>query len=236
MSNLNLFIIYDNQLHDKNLKSGWGFSCLVEYLDKKILFDTGDNSEKLSFNLSKLNINPQDIDVVVLSHNHSDHTGGLEAVISKNKKLALYFPESFPEDFREKIKARGAKPYPVTEMVNISPQIFAGPQMNGFGPKEIPLAVDLDKGICIITGCAHPGILKMVKTVKEKLKKDIYLVMGGFHLEFSLGTNKIIEGFKKMGVVKAAPCHCTGKKAINLFEQEFGKDFIRIGTGLKIEI
>ncbi len=223
-------------MHDRNLKSGCGFSCLVEYLDKKVLFDTGDDSGKLSFNLNVLNINPQDIDVVVLSHNHTDHTGGLQAVINKNKKLALYFPESFPEDFREKIKAIGAKPHPVDEMINISPKIFAGPQMDGFGPKEIPLAVESDKGICIITGSAHPGILKMVKTVKEKLKKDIYLVMGGFHLEFSLGTSKVVEGFKKMGVVKAAPCHCTGKKAISLFEQEFKENFIRIGTGLKLSL
>lgn len=160
----------------------------------------------------------------------------MEAIISRNKNVALYFPESFPENFRERIKAIGAKPHPVAEMVNISPQIFAGPQMNGFGPKEIPLVVQSDKGICIITGCAHPGILKMVKTVKEKLNKNIYLVMGGFHLEFSLGASKVVEGFKKMGVVKAAPCHCTGKRAISLFEQEFKENFIRIGTGLKLEV
>ncbi|UCH12188.1 MAG: MBL fold metallo-hydrolase [Candidatus Omnitrophota bacterium] len=233
---MNITITYVNQLHNKSLKSGWGFSCLIEYLDKKVLFDTGDSPEKLSFNLSILNINPKDINAVVLSHNHSDHTGGLEAVIDKNKNVALYFPKSFPKNFREKIKAIGAKPYPVTEMVNISPQIFAGPQMNGFGPKEIPLALQSDKGTCIITGCAHPGILKMVKTVKEKLNKNIYLVMGGFHLEFFLGTRRIVEGFRKIGVVKVAPCHCTGKRPINLFEDEFKKDFIRVGTGLKLEV
>ena len=51
-----LTIVYDNELHDKSLKSGHGFSCLVGYSGRKILFDTGDDPEKLSFNMEKLGI------------------------------------------------------------------------------------------------------------------------------------------------------------------------------------
>lgn len=229
-------IAYDNKLYDKNLKSGWGFSCLIEHLDKKVLFDTGDDSEKLSFNLKALNIDPEDIDTVVLSHNHWDHTGGLEAIIDKNSDAVFYFPEAFPNSFRQGLKERGVKSFPVNKMLNISEGIYAGPQINGFGPREIPLTVKTTKGLVIITGCAHPGISKMVKEVKRNLNKEIYLVLGGFHLGGSSGTNYIISELKRLEVQKVAPCHCTGEGAIRLFEESFKENFIRVGAGLKIKI
>lgn len=104
MDNTKITIVYDNQLHDKNLKSGWGFSCLVEHSGKKIIFDTGDNVEKLESNFKNLQINPQDFEAIVLSHNHWDHTGGLEAVLGKNKNCPLYFGKSFPGGFQNSLK------------------------------------------------------------------------------------------------------------------------------------
>jgi len=236
MDRVKLTVAYDNQLQNKSLKSGWGFSCLVEYRDKKLLFDTGDNPEKLSFNLDKLQINPQDIETVVLSHNHWDHTGGLQAILRENKNCKLYFGISYPAGFREKIESQGVNYVPVEDILSIYNGIFIGPEMDTFGPREIPLTLQTEKGLVIITGCAHPGILNIVRMVKELLNKDIYLVLGGFHLGFSLGLNAIMEGFKKTGVKKVAPCHCTGERAIGLFEEKFKDDFIRVGAGLKIEI
>ena len=54
MSATKLTVVYDNQLYERNLKCGWGFSSLVEHAEKRILFDTGDNAEKLLFNLNEL--------------------------------------------------------------------------------------------------------------------------------------------------------------------------------------
>jgi 7,8-dihydropterin-6-yl-methyl-4-(beta-D-ribofuranosyl)aminobenzene 5'-phosphate synthase len=227
-------IVYDNELHDKNLESGWGFSCLVEHRGKKILFDTGDDPRKLLSNLNDLKIDPLDFEAIVLSHNHWDHTGGLEALLNKNLKSTLYFGDSFPDTFKEEIKEKGIEFSPLSKIMSISKGIFAGPEMGGLGPREIPLTVQTDKGLVIITGCAHPGIAKMVREVKKNLGGEIYLVLGGFHLESSLAVSKIISELKKLGVKKAGPCHCTGKRAINLFEKEFGENFIRVGAGLKI--
>ena len=236
MDNVKITVTYDNQLHDKNLKSGWGFSCLVESPDKKILFDTGDNSEKLSFNLANLQINPQDFEAVVLSHNHWDHTGGLSAVLGKSKNCKLYFGKSYPNSFQEKMKSQRVNFILVKDLRSIAEDIFVGPEMGIFGLKEIPLTVQTDKGLVIITGCAHPGILTIVEKIKEELGKNIYLVLGGFHLGMSLGLKPIVEGFKKMEIEKVGPCHCTGERAISLFKEEFKEDFIRIGSGLTIEI
>jgi metal-dependent hydrolase (beta-lactamase superfamily II) len=70
-------IIYDNTAWDKNLKSDWGFSCLVEVFGKNILFDTGAKADILDYNMKQLKIDPLQIDEVFISHSHWDHTGGL---------------------------------------------------------------------------------------------------------------------------------------------------------------
>lgn len=229
-------IVYDNQLNDNNLKSGWGFSCLIDYSGRKILFDTGDNPEKLLFNLGYLGVNPQDFQAIVLSHNHWDHTGGLGAVLGKNKHCTLYFGKSYPGSFQEKLKNQRINFMLVSELRTISEGIFAGPEMGGLGLKEIPLTIQTEKGLVIITGCAHPGIVNIIEEIKQQLNENIYLVLGGFHLRIPLGLNKIVEGFKKMGVKKVGPCHCTGERAINLFKQRFKEGFIKVEAGLNIEI
>jgi len=236
MDKTKISIIYDNQLHDKGLQSGWGFSCLVEHSGKKILFDTGDNAEKLESNLKNLQINPQDFEAIVLSHNHWDHTGGLNAIVGKSKTCKLYFGKSYPANFQDRMKLQGVNFILVEDVRKIFEGIFAGPEMGALGLKEIPLTVQTDKGLVIITGCAHPGIVNMIKKIKEELDKDIYLVLGGFHLGMSFGLNSIVEDFKKLGVKKAGPCHCSGARAINLFKKRFKEDFIRVGAGLTIEI
>ena len=75
---MKLTIVYDNNAKP-GLKAGGGFSCLVEN-KKNILFDTGDNGAKLIYNLKKLNKNINDIDYVVLSHEHWDHIDGLDTI------------------------------------------------------------------------------------------------------------------------------------------------------------
>lgn len=230
-------IIYDNQSYDRNLKSGWGFSCLVEHSNKLVLFDTGSNPAELLFNLSGLDISPENFDAVVLSHNHWDHTGGLEAVIGKNRKCIVYFGQSYPENFKQDFEQKEIKYVLIKKQEAINREIFVGPEMAGSGgTNEIPLIVGTHKGLIIITGCAHPGIVKIVKEVKKSLNKDIYMVLGGFHLVFSLQLGKVMSEFRKIGVKKVGPSHCTGSRAINLFQEEFKEDFIKVGSGLRIDI
>ena len=76
----------------------------------------------------------------------------------------------------------------------------------------------------------------MVERAKELLKKDIYMVFGGFHLmrKSDAELQQIIERFKKLGVKKVGATHCTGEKAIAAFKKAFGKNYIPIGVGKKL--
>lgn len=87
--------------------------------------------------------------------------------------------------------------------------------------EEVALALDTEKGIVILTGCSHTGIINIVSTIKERTGKDIYAVVGGTHLVEAdeERTLKTLEFFKNLGVEKVGLSHCTGQKAVETFEK-----------------
>jgi len=94
---LDLTIVYDNNVYNEELETRWGFSCLIEGLKKSILFDVGGESSVLFMNMEKLKIDPQEVDIIVLSHIHYDHIGSLPSFLEKNPLVTVYPPESFPQ-------------------------------------------------------------------------------------------------------------------------------------------
>lgn len=85
-------IIYDAFGKPSDLGRGWGYAALIEYGGKRILFDTGGQYKVFAENVKKLKINLKNLDFVVLSHRHGDHTSGLQYVIEQNPKVQFYAP------------------------------------------------------------------------------------------------------------------------------------------------
>jgi 7,8-dihydropterin-6-yl-methyl-4-(beta-D-ribofuranosyl)aminobenzene 5'-phosphate synthase len=89
-------ILYDAFGNSENLKKDWGFSVLIEYSGKKILFDTGNDSNIFAANVKAMDVDLKDLDFVVISHRHGDHTSGLNHLLKLNPKVKIYVPaESF---------------------------------------------------------------------------------------------------------------------------------------------
>jgi len=234
---LNLITLYDNYQSDPNLETGHGFSCLAKSKDQTILFDTGADSLTLLSNMEKLGINPQEIDIIVLSHIHSDHVDGLWGLLEKNKDVKVYLPASFPDSFREKIKSYGANYQDVKSSIQIKEGIYSTGELGTF-IKEQALVVKTEKGLVVLTGCAHPGVVSMVRKAKEVGGDKIHLVMGGFHLGGMPDSEieEIIKDLKQLGVDKVAPCHCSGDRARQLFQIRFGENYFENGVGKEINL
>ena len=228
---MRITVVYDNNPHSQGLETGWGFSALLTGTGKTILFDTGRDRSLLN-NMEKLAIDPDSIDIVVLSHIHGDHTGGLGSFLEKNSKVTVYLLKSFSKRFKDNVQAHGAKIVEVERSLEICENVCSTGRV-GKLIKEQSLIIRTEAGLIIITGCAHPGIVKIVNTAKDLLKDNILLVMGGFHLEWTFRgkIEKIISTFKQWHVRYVGPCHCSGERARSLFEKHFGKNYINIGAG-----
>jgi 7,8-dihydropterin-6-yl-methyl-4-(beta-D-ribofuranosyl)aminobenzene 5'-phosphate synthase len=229
---IKITILYDNYVYEKGLSADWGFSCLIEGMEKTILFDTGTRSDILLHNVKQMDVNLNDVEQVVLSHEHGDHTGGLSTVLDKNNQVTVYAPESFSSGFFQMVKEKKAKAVTVKGPIELCQNVLLTGEM-GDRIIEQSLILDTSKGLIVITGCAHPGIVNIVRKSKEIIDKDIYLVFGGFHLvrTSELDVRKIIETFKDLGIQKVGATHCTGDRAIEMFKVAYGEDYVQMGVG-----
>ena len=89
---LRVTILYDAMTSRSDLNPDWGFSALIRYHGKQILFDTGDNAAILARNAQRLGVGLHHLDMVVVSHRHSDHVSGLPWVLSQAPTVPVYAP------------------------------------------------------------------------------------------------------------------------------------------------
>ena len=190
---MKITIIYDNTVHQKGLKSDWGFSCFVEVENTpKILFDTGTSGKILLSNMAKLNINPASIDEVFISHAHFDHVGGLSSFLKINKKAKIYVPPSFAEP-------AGREVITIKRPTKLHENVFSTGELDGI---EQSMPVKTEKGLVLIVGCSHPRMAHILKSASQFGK--VYAIIGGLHgfSEFDL--------FKDLTLI--CPTHCTQHK------------------------
>lgn len=97
-------ISYDNYAYTEGFETGWGFAALIETDDGNILFDTGTRGDMFLRNSRALGKHTEDVDALVFSHSHRDHTGGIEAALfGTGVKPPTFLLSAFPADLRDRV-------------------------------------------------------------------------------------------------------------------------------------
>ncbi|MBC8450652.1 MBL fold metallo-hydrolase [bacterium] len=230
-------VVFDNVVFARGFKSGWGFAAIIRGYSKTILFDTGSVGDTLLSNMLTLNVSPSEIDAVFISHTHDDHTGGLFAFLRANHRVEVFLPEDVSIGTVVAIDEAGAIPTVLGSGGEIVPGI-ATTGIVGKNPPEQGLVLAGDGAATLITGCAHPGLGKLVDAAKRQFDLPVKLVIGGMHLDQS-SRRKILaltRQLKELGVEQLAPSHCTGEASIQILSEVFDDGFIDSGLGRRIQL
>jgi 7,8-dihydropterin-6-yl-methyl-4-(beta-D-ribofuranosyl)aminobenzene 5'-phosphate synthase len=229
-------VLYDNYAGDPACVTDWGFSCLVRGLPKVLLFDVGAKPEVFRQNTDALGVNLSAVEILVISHFHGDHTGGLEALLEKRPRLTAYLPDD-PNisPIKAALEKAEARTVTVREPLEILPGVWSTGTMEK-AAREQSLIIDTPQGATLLTGCAHQGILEALDRARSLRPAGIRRVLGGFHLldHPAASIASIVQAFRKAGVSSVGASHCTGDAAIEAFKREYGPDFIVLGVGRKI--
>lgn len=234
---MRITIVYDNYTYDPAVRISSGFACIVKTTDATILFDTGAYGPTLLYNLEQLDFKPRDINSIVISHIDYDHVGGLFSFLEENRQVRVYIPHSFPEPFKDMITLKTAKVMEVNRRREICPGVETTGEM-GAWIKEQALMVRTPKGVVLIMGDAHSGIISVIKKVKRLTRDKISLIVGGFSLGSASPTELelIVKRFRRLGVERIAPCHSSGDRTREIFQKEYRENYIESGVGRVIEL
>jgi 7,8-dihydropterin-6-yl-methyl-4-(beta-D-ribofuranosyl)aminobenzene 5'-phosphate synthase len=176
-----------------DFKTEMGVSYLIKTDRFTVLFDVGQNVKAedpspLLHNMAKLGVNLAEVDAVVISHRHYDHTGGHAWARKKSfslgnqqidlsrKKIVVPFPLSYPN----------VNPVVAIDAIRLAPGVATtgviGRQLFTGWVDEQALAINVkNKGIVLIVGCGHQTLPRLIQRAKDVFGKPIYGVFGGLH-------------------------------------------------------
>ncbi|ADE35804.1 MBL fold metallo-hydrolase [Methanohalophilus mahii] len=218
---MQLSVVYDNNAAE-GFHAGWGFACLIQQEDTTLLFDTGWNGPALLENLKKVGIKPSDIDILILSHQHWDHIGGLSAILHNSASLEVYVPQAFSPNLKKEI-ARRAHLIEVTRSRQLCKGVFTTGQL-GSSIKEQSLILQSEDELYIITGCAHPGLGGIIDSAAKM--GHVTGVLGGLH-DFN--------DMAKLGQLSyIAAGHCTSHQ--DEIRRKYPANFAYIYAGYSVDI
>lgn len=274
----------DSVLYESPFLGQHGVSFLVEAYGKEkrnILIDVGQNIQAIAHNMELMGISFKEIDAIVLTHCHYDHTQGIVEVlelIGKKEVSVVAHPDIFRLNFitdpfirhvgvmregiKEKIEENGGRLFLTRDPLEIMPGVMTTGEVErvtdfeevGISLKTITedgrivedvmkddisfVANIKGKGIVIISGCSHAGIVNITKRAVKLTGEDkILAIIGGLHLidASSERISKTVQALKEFDIELISAGHCTGFKAQVELYKAFGERFIPLHTGMKFE-
>ena len=239
-------ILSNNFVSRKDLFAEHGLSIYIKFNNISILFDAGQSDIFLK-NSRFMNIDLQNSDFTVISHNHYDHAGGLEYL--NNMKGELLIPPNFEKEIYQKRGQNLKKISASLDMKNVTLNFLKTSVVE----KTITIAEDIhlirtdakDKETpeisilvsnTLFTGCSHSGILNILEKAKE-INPQTDTIAGGFHTRSDSNSElaKIAEKLKKNNIKKIYPMHCSGIEILKeLAAQQIDYSYPSVGNMFEI--
>lgn len=246
-----------------SLPAEHGLSIYTEADGHKILFDVG-TTDLFIKNAEKLGVDVSDVDIVVISHGHNDHGGGLDEFLKVNSKAVIYIQEkAFLDHYTAKKTGpeyiglnKALKEHPQVKLIDgsytIDDKLQIYSHVEGIPYEtnknllkedftrddfvhEQHLIIKEDKNV-LLMGCGHKGVYNIVSQCP--CRPDV--VIGGFHL-YSPRTGEMLPEDIVRQLAHDLPKasyytgHCTGDKAFEVLKNE-GVDIHPLMTGTIIDI
>lgn len=217
----------------------WGISFLI---GEDVLFDTFGDVRVFERNVRRYKIDLSKIRHVIISHDDWDHIAGLWGVIDRYKDITVYVGPHFNKDLKDRIRTSGVKLVEAPDPVMIREGVYTTGELSGGSPRgmlyEHSVVIKNNDYLAVVTGCAHPHLVDILKAAREAYHLPIDLLIGGFHLK-DMDPEKIreiVEALPAFGVRRVVPLHCTGKAAVREFEEFYLKNTIFLKEGGIIEV
>ena len=264
-----------------------GFSALVSVTkgdqEHRLLFDAGLTPDGLIGNMHRLSLDAKDIEAIVLSHGHFDHTTGIDGLVRQLGKTNL--PVMIHPEFwsQRRVAIPGREPFELpstskSALVGAGFEIIEQRQPSFLFQNSLLITGEVDrttefeqgfpvhqalrdgewqpdplilddqalianvrgKGLVILTGCGHSGIVNIVRYARKLTGVDeVYAVLGGFHLRGPVfdpiipATCEALAAFVPDVVV---PAHCTGWRAVHALAATLPDAFIQNSVGTRFEL
>ncbi|MBD3393387.1 MAG: MBL fold metallo-hydrolase [Chitinivibrionales bacterium] len=242
---MRISVLFDEHSVDNKLQTGFGFSALI---NNSVLFDVGTDGSAVVNNMRVLGIGFQSIEAVVLSHEHWDHTDGLEDVLSVLENPAVYVCPGVPRRLKKRIGEAGATMIECGTPAHVCEGVFTTGEMRGeykggAMPEQSLLAAYGDDRAAVISGCAHYGIARGILELQTCAARvfggtvALDTVAGGLHLshESDEAITGIAGTLHAAGVRAVAPVHCSGSNGRRMFASQPFWTFhdLRVGSTLE---
>ncbi len=217
--------------------TGWGFSAYVNFDQTRFLLDVGQKESVLEQNLKTFNVDPKDMEFLVVSLYHDGHLGAVSAVLRGNPGMRVYVPSERVKKIVGSNAVLIKKELEIKENLWLVNTAHRAVNIHDEDVSELSVVLETQRGLVVLVGCGYPGITLIVKRIRQIFPDGpIYLLAGGFHMidfEEEKIRAKGLE-FLQRGVANISVNHCSGPLAEEVLGELFGADYIPSGVGATI--